>query len=510
MGPGATYVLYTMSVMPSELCDADPVTINMLPDDVLLDIFDFYRMEVTNYVGPTYTWHRLAHVCRRWRDVVFASPNRLDLRILCTERTPVRELLDIWPHLPIVIRYWLYSTSSSSFPLPQASAVTALEHHDRICELQLSHLTPSLLSMLATALQEPYPPLTTLELWSDEETAPVLSDTFLGGSAPRLERIWLEGVAFPALPKLLLSTGGLVSLLLDKIPLDTGYISPEVMATTLSKLTKLKFLRIEFRDFRSPGLPPDIREYPQQLTRVVLPCLTWLEIRGVSEYVEDLMARIEAPLLENINIKLFNQLIFVIPQLLHFITYSEKLNCPNQATVDFQSDLVQIALSPPTGTKGNLILQVLCKVSHWQVSAMVQICNQALPLLTSVERLEICGGEYGFSPQEFQDNVENAQWLELFYPFIAVESLHVAEHLGSLTASALREIAERRAAEVLPVLRTLFLEEFEPSNFVQEIIKRFISAREGPVTVCRRKSEWERHVTSEHDLAVGQFFEIDD
>jgi hypothetical protein len=59
-------------------------------------------------------------------------------------------------------------------------------------------------------------------------------------------------------------------------------------------------------------------------------------------------------------------------------------------------------------------------------------------------------------------------------------------------------------------LRTLFLEEFEPSNFVQEVIKRFISAREGPVTICRRKSEWERHVTSEHDLAVGQFFEIDD
>jgi hypothetical protein len=356
-------------------------------------------------------------------------------------------------------------------------------------------------------MQEPYPALSTLELWSDDEKAPVLPDTFLGGFAPRLQRVWLEGVAFPALPRLLVSSVALVSLLLDKIPPNTGYISPDVMVTTLSTLTKLKFLRIDFLDFRSPGLPLDIPQRPPQPTRAVLHCLTWLEFRGASEYLEDLVAQIEAPRLDNVNIKLINQLIFHVPQLLQFITYSEKLNSPYHATVEFHSDFVQITLSPPKGTIGNLTLQTICNASHWQVSAMVQICHRALPLLSSVEQLEIFGGEYGHSrPEEFEDDVDSAQWLELLYPFTAVESLHVTEYLGPLTASALRVVSGTRAAEVLPALRTLFLEERQPSEFVQGAIRRFATARRRagrPVAICHRKSEWE------HDLGLGQFLEID-
>ena len=112
--------------------------------------------------------------------------------------------------------------------------------------------------MLAMPMQEPYPVLTTLELWLDDKMALVLPDTFLGGFAPCLQRVWLEGLVFPALPKLLLSAVDLVSLLLDKIPPNTGYISPKVMATSLSMLIRLKYLRI---DFRSPGLPPDIYQH---------------------------------------------------------------------------------------------------------------------------------------------------------------------------------------------------------------------------------------------------------
>jgi hypothetical protein len=41
----------------------------------------------------------LVHVCR-WRYVV---PPRLNLRLDCTDRRPVRKMLDIWPALSIVI-----------------------------------------------------------------------------------------------------------------------------------------------------------------------------------------------------------------------------------------------------------------------------------------------------------------------------------------------------------------------------------------------------------------------
>lgn len=481
-----------MSITPSELYGAGHATINIFPDDVLLIVFEFYRADSMNYLGPTYTWHRLVHVCQRWRHVVFASPSRLGLHIVCTETTPVRELLDIWPPLPIVIRYWLYSTSNSTFPI--LNAITTLEHHDRICQIQLSHLTRPLLDMLATAMQEPYPALTTLELWSDDETAIILPDTFLGGFAPRLQRVWLEGLVFPALPKLLLSAVDLVSLLLDKIPPNTGYISPEVMATSLSLLTKLKYLRI---DFRSPGLPPDIRQHVRQQTHALLPLLTCLEFRGVREYMEDLLARVEAPLLESVNIKFFNELTFDVPQLLRFISYAKKVNSPNGAKVDFHSDFVQITLSPRSGTVGHFTLQVLCAAPLWQVSSMVQICSQAIPLLSGVERLDICGGEDRHLFQEWRNEIVNIQWLGLFHSFIAVESLHVTEYLGPFIASALREGTRRKAAEVLPALRSLFLEGLDPSELVKGSIGGFIAARGRSgrhVTIYSQKSEWDHNL----------------
>lgn len=404
----------------------------------------------------------------------------------------MRELLDTWPPLPIIIKCWLYSTSTSEYPIP--GAITALKHRDRVRQIQLSHVTRPLLDILETAMQEPYPVLTTLELWSDDVIAPVLPDTFLGGSAPCLQRISLEGIAFPALPKLLIFTANLVSLLLDKIPPDTvGYMSPQVMATSLSRLTWLKFLRL---DFLPPGLPPigapDIHQNTRQKTRVVLPSLTWLEFQGVNEYLEDFVSRIEAPLLDSINIKFHDRIIFDVPQLLLFITHSEKLNSPNEANINFHSDFVQITLSPPRGTVGNITLQVICTVPLWQILSLAQICNQAIPLLSGVKWLEICGGEYEASTREWTNGIKIAQWLGIFYPFIAVANLHVTEDLGQFTASALCEVTGRQAAEVLPALRNLWLE--GPYSELSEYWERnswgFVAARNLPVAFCLHIRDW--------------------
>src|SRR5579863_3633783 len=86
------------------------LTINVLPDDVLLEIFIYVARPQSqayfNIKGPRYyetQWRTLVHVCRRWRYVVFASPRRLDLRLFCTNRRPVKKMLDIWPPFPIYI-----------------------------------------------------------------------------------------------------------------------------------------------------------------------------------------------------------------------------------------------------------------------------------------------------------------------------------------------------------------------------------------------------------------------
>ncbi|KAH9989361.1 hypothetical protein BJV77DRAFT_688937 [Russula vinacea] len=87
--------------------------INILPDDILLLIFRFDRAICLDGLGevgqlghmPNWRWHRLVHVCQRWRSVVFGSPNFLDLRLDCGPTTRV-ELIGIWPPFPIVMRTW--------------------------------------------------------------------------------------------------------------------------------------------------------------------------------------------------------------------------------------------------------------------------------------------------------------------------------------------------------------------------------------------------------------------
>ena len=90
------------------------VAIETLSDDVLLEIFDFC-LDKDEDMGPQYdpdneederclydAWYALVHVCQRWRYVVFESPRRLNLRLHCTRRR-VREMLGVWPALPIII-----------------------------------------------------------------------------------------------------------------------------------------------------------------------------------------------------------------------------------------------------------------------------------------------------------------------------------------------------------------------------------------------------------------------
>jgi len=92
-------------------------------------------------------------------------------------------------------------------------------------------------------MQEPFQSLRTLRLSCRAEVrdVPVITDTFLGGSAPRLQVIELCHIPFPTLPKLLLSANDLVRLSLEDIK-RAGYISPDVMATCLAVFDKARLL----------------------------------------------------------------------------------------------------------------------------------------------------------------------------------------------------------------------------------------------------------------------------
>ena len=120
----------------------------------------------------------------------------------------------------------------------------------------------------------------------------VLPNPLLSGSVPRLRNLYLDVIALPALPPLLRSAKDLVHLHLQRIP-GRGYILPEALVvTSLSAMTKLKFLHMHFA---SPASRPDPRSTPPPppVGRGILPSLTHLAFQGAPTNTwRDVMARI--------------------------------------------------------------------------------------------------------------------------------------------------------------------------------------------------------------------------
>ena len=164
----------------------------------------------------------------------------------------------------------------------------ALEHVNRVYYIKLS-VTGLKLEKITTVMQEPFTMLRNLVIVTGDLNAPVLHAEFLGGSAPMLEQILLEGISYPALPTLLLSTSDLVVLELRNIP---------------------------------PKVTSHLGD-------------------GASQYLEDLVARIDAPQLASIDVHYLNQLVeFRINHLAKFIERSvgPKFTLSRSAKVGFESD----------------------------------------------------------------------------------------------------------------------------------------------------------------------------
>jgi F-box-like len=472
------------------------MTFEMLPDDVLLKIFDFYVIE---YSDPRekqriQEWIMLAHVCRRWRSVVFQSPRRLNLRLLCTPKTHARDILDVWPPFPLIIRDSYDILNHQNGTSGVDNIIAALEHNDRVFQIDLRYLTSSKLEYVtdSAAMDKPFPELTDLQLvmFVDDGSGPILPNSFLGGTAPRLRSLYLDDVPFPGLPKLLLSATHLVYLSLYDIP-RSGYIPPEVMAATLPALTNLEFLRLRFRYPRPrPALVESRRPPPPPLTRSILPSLTKILFKGASEYLEEILARIDAPRLNELHIVFFNQIIFDLPQLFQFISRRPTLRAPEKGHIAFDSKAVIVKFPSQTSEYGVLSVQIPCTASEWQLSSVEQVCTSSLPLPSTLEDLYIF--EDRENPPRWQDDTENTLWLELLHPFAAVRNLYLCEKFVPRIAPALQELVGG-TTKILPTVENIFLEGFQPSRPLHEGIEKFVAAQRltsHPVAVTRWDRKW--------------------
>ena len=444
------------------------MTINVLPDYALLEVFDSFLLQSDGIDA----WHPLVHVCQRWRNIVFGSPLRLNLLLHCTAGRPVREKLDVWPDLPILICQYDPPTCGVTVD----NILAAFEHKDRVCGIVFRHISNSLWENVSAVMQVSLPALTRLDLVSEDEAMSIVPDSFLGGSAPRLRSLHMARIPFPGFPRLISHATELVNLELYGIP-QSGYISPDTKVACLYTLTSLKSLHLEFK---SPRPRPRGRPPPQ--TRSVLPALAYFSFRGVSEYLEDLVARIDAPLLGELYITFFYQLKLDIPQLVRFMNRTPNLKTHNKAQLTFFNDSAQAQFGP---TK-QFSMRTKCKPSDWQLSFLEQVCNSSLSLIPSLECLYICEGID--SRSGWQEDIEGSQWLELLHGFMTVKSVYLSEGVVPRIVPALQELIEQNQTEVLPALKGLYLEEPHPSGPVQESIEKFVTSRQlsgHPIAISR-------------------------
>jgi hypothetical protein len=445
------------------------VTIEMLPDNVLLEIFDIYRMSnIQSLRGRPWRWHKLVHICRSWRQVVFASPLRLDLQLTCSHGTPVRKLLDCWPPLPLAIQYGGIPGRNPPAPEDDNDIIAAFEHPKRIWKIELT-MTNTLLKRLEPLMQEPFPILSHLEI-SQHSAGWLLPSAFLGGSTPRLRVIHVYGIPFPALPTLHLSMKAITSLGLIEIP-SNGYFSPDTIVTSVSMLTQLEALSILFQ---SPTLHHNRRAPP--LKRAILPALTSFGFRGCTEYLEDLVAQVDAPLLVHIAIKFFNQLVFEIPQLSFFIGRAKMLKSPSKVRIYSSQRGISISLSRPTtdvDAYGRSYIEVSCEELDWQVSSLAQICDYTSPLLCDVEELGIGANSAKPLSTSGESDMDPIQWLELFNPFSGVKVLRMTNTLGPTVASALQQVNGELSFGALPALRHIQLGMTQTFTSVEQFVAMY-------------------------------------
>src|SRR6266702_2016642 len=344
----------------------------MLSDDILLIIFRHYLDASAPF------WIRLAHVCRSWRQIIFTSPLGLHLRLHCTYGTPVLKNLDCWPPLPLVVNYGGFPMHPPRAPEDEDNIMAALEQSDRVYSINLT-VSSSLLKKLST-ISEPFSELEELVLLSQDNVQLTLLSTFWWGH--RLRTLHSTRIAFPSLPQLLLPSQDLVDLQLHEIP-GVGYFSPEAFANALCGMTQLQILSLHFlsslprRNYLALPPPPG--------DRVVLPALICFKYRGISKYLDSLVARIDAPRLGDIDITFFSQPTLDALQLGLFIDRIDTRGSPLQAEILSSGGAICISITfTQPGSLTRLGLKIPCEQLDWQLSSISQICDHFSSFLFSV------------------------------------------------------------------------------------------------------------------------------
>ena len=226
----------------------------------------------------------------------------------------------------------------------------------------------------------------------------------------------------------------------------------------LGRVGNLKSLAIKYDDSRP--IPPLDRDLLPP-TRTVLPALIHFKYFWVFEYLEDLVARIDAPLLDSIYITSYQQVIFDIPQFDRFMRRTTLFQKLNEAHVDFDTHGVHINSLPPTQNfdkEPESGFRISCEKQDWEVSSLRSILTSLSFSIYMVEHLYIYGPEE-LRTQFWRNGIKDMQWLGIFHPFISVKNLYLYKAIAQCIAPALQDLVREKVTNALPALESILLEE---------------------------------------------------
>jgi hypothetical protein len=448
-------VMIFMSLIRSQTCELIGLNsnrrhspIHIINDDVLLHIFQLYRLaEPDEYYDSTgilmVIWHRrrwwykLAHVCQLWRNLILESPSQLDLHLYCTNGVPVADMLAHSPPLPLTI---FYDTLNREITAEDESGILlALSHPDRV--RHISFEMPNV-GKFITVMDDEFPILERMCIYSPTEV--VLPVTI---QAPNLRQLRLWTASLPIRSPLLATTAaGLVTLVLEDIP-ASAYFPPSYILTRLSLMLQLETLTIAFK---SPIPNRHVeRQSLQALDMIIVPNLRWFTFSGVSAYLEALVARISAPSLNLLHVYLFSQLSFTLPRLFQFMQTFENLRSTT-AQVTFGARSVSLHTVPWTWNTP-LMLRIRCGHLDWQVASVVQIFGTLSPVLSILEQVAFSYEEHNQS-SEWHNDIDRRQWRELLRSFTNAKTIHIQDDLVSKISSSLLSDDGEPPLEPLPNL----------------------------------------------------------
>ena len=387
------------------------------------------------------------------------------MHIKCTNGSPIVDTLDHLPPVPLLVNYWLTISLTEQDEL---GLYHALRLHNRVRHIDLV-LRPSIFHEVVVFMDEHFPILEHLSLSAFAVTiknSPLLTlpKAFL---APNLRHLSLPNISPPRRLRVLTSTVSLVTLELIEIQ-ASSYFRPRLLVARLSSLPQLKELSIGF-SIPIPRPRTEREMLGEQGTPVTLPSLKILRFKGVSAYLESLVAQIRVPLLGRLWITLFNQIVFALPHLSYLISITKAFKFPS-AAVGFDHEEVYVTMARYTPGWGPLLFRVICKPFDWQIDCAAQICHALIPASSGVERFRLICYNTKIQTEWQNGEIDSTTWRELLRSFIGVKELHIYKAL-------LEELS--RALQVDDVgLDPGFLPNLQSINARRNLFTAFIDIRQ--------------------------------